>query len=294
MEKRILINNNETSFWIDTNGRLRNEKTKRWLKGAINKGYHFYNVYFRGKQYTLYTHRLVAQYFIPNENNYSMVHHKDGNRLNNNVYNLEWISNEQHNEIHRDLKSHPHSYVRIDTQEIDLSKLRQFRNTPYYVAESGRIFNLDKNIELSLEKTGSYYRVSLQYGLNKKFLVHRVVWEAFNGEIPKGLEINHIDTNPSNNSLENLELISHSDNCKKANHKNIKVYSVNIETKEIVHYSSVSDASRKVLGYRDGRKIPWVIENKEILNNCYWYYEEERSSTIDVAKAKKEAPSEEG
>ena len=37
-------------------------------------------------------HRLVAQAFIPNPNNYPMINHKDENRWNNNVDNLEWCT----------------------------------------------------------------------------------------------------------------------------------------------------------------------------------------------------------
>ena len=43
--------------------------------------------------------------------------------------------------------------------------------------------------------------------------VHRLVWESFNGPIPEGYEINHKDEDKSNNALENLELLTHSDNC---------------------------------------------------------------------------------
>jgi hypothetical protein len=43
-------------------------------------------------------------------------------------------------------------------------------------------------------------------------VVHRVVWEVFNGEIPPDMEIDHIDTCPSNNDLSNLRLATSKEN----------------------------------------------------------------------------------
>lgn len=51
-----------------------------------------------GKWY--FTHRLVAIHFIENLNNKPQVNHIDGNGLNNNMENLEWVTNSE-NQLHR-------------------------------------------------------------------------------------------------------------------------------------------------------------------------------------------------
>jgi hypothetical protein len=48
--------------------------------------------------------------------------------------------------------------------------------------------------------------------LQRTYLIHRLVWQAFKGEIPEGLEIDHIDGNKSNNRLDNLRLVTHQHN----------------------------------------------------------------------------------
>ena len=50
-----------------------------------------------GCQKTSGVHRLVAQAFIPNPDNLPVINHKDENKLNNNVDNLEWCTMEYNN-----------------------------------------------------------------------------------------------------------------------------------------------------------------------------------------------------
>lgn len=85
-----------TTYYITTNGKLYNSKTKKWLKGQINKnGYLTYNISIDGLKKRLYAHRMVAETYLPLINGKTEVNHIDGNKLNNDVNNLEWVTSSE-------------------------------------------------------------------------------------------------------------------------------------------------------------------------------------------------------
>jgi hypothetical protein len=63
-----------------------------------------------------------------------------------------------------------------------------------------------------------YCRICLKNkeGKNRKYQMHRIVYTAFKGKIPKGAEINHINGNKLLNSINNLEILSRKENAKHA------------------------------------------------------------------------------
>lgn len=76
---------------IDTNGVIYSKRGKP-LKYSINHhGYAIINFYVNHQRYGVAVHTLVARQFIPNNNPLAtQVNHKNGNKLQNNVENLEW------------------------------------------------------------------------------------------------------------------------------------------------------------------------------------------------------------
>lgn len=65
---------------------------------ARTNGLHNYTItslYKDGKKHSLQVHRIIAETFVPNPDNLPYVNHKDGNKHNNRVENLEWVTASQ-------------------------------------------------------------------------------------------------------------------------------------------------------------------------------------------------------
>lgn len=110
---------------------------------------------------------------------------------------------------------------------INSRKLLQMDNTVwkdipeyeglYQAGNDGRIKSLkchtERILKPSITKSG-YLQVALRKNnTTKSYYVHRLVWEAFNGTVPIGYEVNHIDENKLNAKLSNLNLLTRSENC---------------------------------------------------------------------------------
>lgn len=82
-------------YYINTKGEIfsKMKGSIRILKTHINKfGYERVILYKNKKPFNFQVHRLVAEAFIPNINNLPIVNHKNENKIDNQVSNLEWCS----------------------------------------------------------------------------------------------------------------------------------------------------------------------------------------------------------
>ena len=85
-------------YFVSENGDVFSCKKQRFLKKSIHsKGYEVVDLFINGKRKTAFVHRLVAECFIGVSD--MQVNHIDGNKLNNNVKNLEYVSNRE-NRLH--------------------------------------------------------------------------------------------------------------------------------------------------------------------------------------------------
>lgn len=90
METFVKIKN-YNNYSISNLGNVRNDKTGRILK-YYSKPNGYKQVQLGRKMVPQYVHRLVATAFIPNYENKPQVNHKNGNKSDNRVENLEWVT----------------------------------------------------------------------------------------------------------------------------------------------------------------------------------------------------------
>lgn len=93
--------------------------------------------------------------------------------------------------------------------------------TGLYVSKDGLLFKCVGRVRepekrrLAPAKTSDAHGYERFNGKSNHF-VHRIVFRAFIGDIPIGFQIDHIDGNKKNNSIDNLQLLTPSENTKKA------------------------------------------------------------------------------
>ena len=108
--------------------------------------------------------------------------------------------------------------------------MKKIKNYPdYRVDDTGQVYSFRgrkngyKLKGIKSTQTLKYLQVGLYRPDSSKVehkYIHRLVWEAYKGPIPKEMTVDHIDGNPGNNHLDNLRLLTQKDNNKIWNVKN--------------------------------------------------------------------------
>jgi hypothetical protein len=141
-------------------GRIKNEK--RIVPQYLDKdGYCLVNLYFNEKIKLFRLHRLIAKLFIENENNKKQVNHKNSNRSDNRIENLEWVSASENN---------CHKFIGKNTSSIyrGVTLMKDVKNDKKWLSQI-QIDN--KKIHLGMYKTEEEaYLKRLEYEKENKII----------------------------------------------------------------------------------------------------------------------------
>lgn len=101
VDGKLIVDDNPDEIWkecvdaigyeVSNLGRIRIKDTKQLVRTFLSYGYQRFSM---KRIKNILVHRLVAKAFIPNPNNYEVVNHKNGDKHDNRVENLEWCTKE--------------------------------------------------------------------------------------------------------------------------------------------------------------------------------------------------------
>ena len=226
---------------------------------------------------------LVASHFVDNPNNYSNVSFRDNNALNCDSDNLYWVKYADN----------------IPTLDGEIWKDVVGYEGKYKVSNFGRVFSLTRvrnnggnvykgrMLRIATDKLGYRHATLLDgFGGYKRIKVHRLVALAF---IPNTLnkpQIDHIDGNPSNNSVKNLRWATAKENVNNPNtlYKKVAlmyrsnnpmatpVYGINIKTGERVDFDCMEYAG-EFLGVKYPKYIGFCCRGlMDSYKGYKWYF----------------------
>jgi|SRR5690606_9800838 len=141
---------NGDNYEVSNFGEIRNLKGKIIKPEILKKGYLRVGLCLNSKNKKYLVHRLVALAFIPNPESKPEVNHKDGNKQNCKVNNLEWSTskeninharenglNNNHGENHKDAK--------LTNEDVELIR-ELYKNKKYYQHELAKMYNVTQRV----------------------------------------------------------------------------------------------------------------------------------------------------
>lgn len=128
---------NDTNYEVSNYGQVRNKNTNKILKPTLVGGYLSIGLRINNKTITSFIHRLVAIRFLVCPDETFIVNHKDGIKTNNNVENLEWISQSENGKHAYRLNLHKPIRYGVSQYTLDDIFIREYDSSIDVEKETG-------------------------------------------------------------------------------------------------------------------------------------------------------------
>ena len=142
--REVVDNDN---YIVSNTGRIRRRGSENDHSTYDKKGYRLVDLYKGGMRSKKRVNRLVAEAFIPNPENKPEVNHKDGNKSNNNVENLEWVTTRENCRHAWDNGLVKPSYSMLGKKNPNAGR----KGKPIRIIETGEIFNSSLECEKAID-----------------------------------------------------------------------------------------------------------------------------------------------
>jgi hypothetical protein len=263
------------NYQISTFGNVKNIITNKLLKPSNKGGYYNISLVNSYCKKTVKIHRLVAITFIPNPENKSDVNHKDKNKKNNHIDNLDWMTRKENN-IHRckDLfittnKNKPINKICIQTGEI-LETYNSIEEAALWAFNNG----LTKNIHNGRNSIGNCICGLSKSSYGFKWEIIKTS-ECLENEIWKEIIFQNITKNNKKYFVSNLGRFKNSQGVIMDNYKinsngyiRVYIYGKTYCLHRLIALTFIDNPENKEqVNHIDGNKTNNNIENLEFVTN---------------------------
>lgn len=261
------------NYEVSSFGTIKNKITNKILKPSLNfSGYYKYTLMHNFKKTTVLAHRIIAETFIQNFENKPTVNHKDRNRINNQLENLEWATHLDQN-LHKsksnNIRSHALNVLRICSKmNIVLESYDSLKKASEWVIDNNLSKIKNNNYKSVMSKISAVInnKINCNTSFGYKWSIHNP--DIDDDEIWKQIPI-YLTKNDKKYYISNKGRIKVKDKIKNRYCKNNCYYVVSIKyTLYYVHRLVAltfleNPENKEFVNHKDGNKVTNFLENLE-------------------------------
>ena len=172
--KKYIHNGIETEYLISDSGSVYSIKNDKYIKPHKNhRGYLRVGIYINGKAYKVSIHTMVIKTFGPQQKENQQVDHKDGNKENNDIENLEWVTPSEN--IRRAFKLGLKTAFKGESHAVSvytdkfIDEMCKAISNGMSISDASKKFNFQSSYIYSIISGKNWAHISSKYDFSKSY-----------------------------------------------------------------------------------------------------------------------------